>query len=134
MGEPEHLHRAAQSRAGASDISRRPARRRPSASAALAAEKSLAVEGLVESGLSLGQRRRAELAALDLRLADDFVIVDRGERPRPLWFATGELVLGLSALSLLVRRIRRWFRGDRAPLPRATLARERAADGSAGSA
>jgi hypothetical protein len=99
---------------------------------ALVTELSTSVEGLVESALSLSQRRRAELAALDLRLADDFVIIDRGERPRPLWFAVGELVLGLNALALLVRRIRRWFRGDQAPLPRATLVRRRAADDPAG--
>lgn len=99
---------------------------------ALVAELSTSVEGLVESGLSLSKRRRAELAALDLRLADDFVIIDRGERPRPLWFAVGELVLGLNALALLVRRIRRWFRGDGPQLPRATLARRRGDDDPAG--
>lgn len=94
---------------------------------ALVAKLSTSVEGLVESGLSLSQRRKADLARLDLRLDDDFVIVDRGERPRPLWFAIGELVLGINALALLVRRIRRWLRGGRSPLPRATLTRDRGA-------
>jgi hypothetical protein len=93
---------------------------------AVVTELSTAVEGLVESGLSLSQRRKADLAKLNLRLADDFVIVDRGDRPRALWFALGELALGLGALYLLVRRYRRWSRAGQSPLPRATLARDRA--------
>ena len=87
-------------------------------------ELAASVEGLVQSGLALSERRRAELARLDLRLADDFVIVERGERPRPLWLALGELGLGLGALALLVRRYRRWSRRRPAPPPRATVVRE----------
>lgn len=94
----------------------------------LVAELSTMVEGVIEDGLVLNQRRKAELAKmhLHLRLADDFVILDRGARPRPLWFALGELGLGIAVLALLVRRIRRWSR--RGPsLPRARLARVRVA-------
>jgi hypothetical protein len=39
------------------------------------------------------------------------------KRPRPLWFAVGELALGLGALCLFVRRFRRWSRSGRSPLP-----------------
>jgi hypothetical protein len=35
-------------------------------------------------------------------------------------------------LALLARRRRRWWHGGRSPLPRATLARDRAADAPAG--
>ena len=89
-------------------------------------ELSTSVEGLVESGLALSQRRRTEIANLHLRLTDDFVILERGARPRPLWFALGELWLGIAAVTLLVRRYRRWSRGGPVVLPRATLRRERA--------
>jgi hypothetical protein len=91
----------------------------------LVVELSTAVEGLVQRGLDLSQRRRTEIAQLNPQLAEDFVIVDRGARPRPLWFAAGELGLGLTALTLLRRRIRRWFRGGAASLPYARIARER---------
>ena len=86
-------------------------------------ELSTSVEGLVESALDVSRRRREEIADLHLGLGNDFVIFDRGARPRPLWFALGELWLGVAALTLLVRRYRRWSRGTGPSLPRATLAR-----------
>jgi hypothetical protein len=99
----------------------------------LVAELFTSVEGLVESRLSLRFIQfKAELASLDLPLYDDFVIINRGERPRPLWFAIGEFALGLSALYLLVRRIRRWWSSGEPQLPRATLARDRATGNATG--
>jgi len=41
------------------------------------------------------------------------------------WFAAGSLGLGLTALTLLGRRIRRWLRRGAPSLPRAKIARER---------
>jgi hypothetical protein len=95
---------------------------------AVVVELSTSVEGLVEDvvqrGMTLSQRRYNDISQRRLRLTDDFVLFDRGARPRPLWLALGELWIGLSALTLIVRRVRRWFRQDAATLPRATLRRD----------
>jgi hypothetical protein len=70
-------------------------------------------EGLVEVGLDLSDKRQSELANMNLGLAKDFVIVERGAKPRPLMFALGALVLGLGGLSWLAFSLVRRFRRDR---------------------
>ncbi len=99
----------------------------------LVIELSIAVEGLVQRGLDLSQRRRTEIAQLNPQLAENFVIVERGARPWPLWLAAGALGLGLTALTLLGRRIHRWFRGGAPSLPHARIVRERVPEDDAAS-
>lgn len=74
-----------------------------------AAEEALAqpIEGLVERSLDRSARDREKLRGLGLYLADDFVVIDYGERPRPLWLGLGSFGVGLGALALLVRKWRR---------------------------
>jgi hypothetical protein len=74
-----------------------------------AAEDALAgpLEGLVERKLDRSERDREKLRGLGLFLADDFVVIDYGARPRPLWLALGSLGVGLGAFALLVRKWRR---------------------------
>jgi hypothetical protein len=67
-------------------------------------------EGLVQVGLDLSEQRQRELAKLNLGLDKDFVILERGAKPRPLAYALGALALGLAGIGwfgvLLVRRFR----------------------------
>jgi hypothetical protein len=74
-----------------------------------AAAEALAqpLEGLVERSLDRSERDREKLRGLGLYLADDFVVIDYGARPRPLWLALGSLGVGLAAFALLVRKWRR---------------------------
>lgn len=65
------------------------------------------LEGLVERKLDRSERDREKLRGLGLYLADDFVVIDYGARPRPLWLALGSLGIGLGAFGLLVRKWRR---------------------------
>jgi hypothetical protein len=74
-----------------------------------AAAEALAqpLEGLVERSLDRSERDREKLRGLGLYLADEFIVIDYGARPRPLWLALGSLGIGLGALALLVRKWRR---------------------------
>lgn len=65
------------------------------------------IEGMIERSLDRSQRDREKLRGLGLDLADDFLIIDYGARPRPLWLGLGVLGVGLGALALLVRKWRR---------------------------
>lgn len=81
------------------------------------------LEGLVERSLDRSERDRTKLRGLGLRLADDFLVVDHGARPRPLWLGLASLTVGLGALWLLVRA---WRRRERS----VALARARVVTGS----
>lgn len=65
------------------------------------------LEGLVERKLDRSERDREKLRGLGLYLADKFVVIDYGARPRPLWLALGSFGIGLGAFALLVRKWRR---------------------------
>lgn len=86
-----------------------------------AAAEALArpIEGMVERSLDRSARDRDKLRDLGLRLAEDFVVIDHGERPRPLWLALGVFGIGFGALALLVRKWRR--RARPVDLAKATL-------------
>lgn len=87
----------------------------------IGAELSGRLEGVVELAVDRSERRKERLRRLDLLIAEDFVTFDHGARPRPLWLALGALACGLGGLGLIVRRVRRWLRGGRVTLPRATV-------------
>ena len=66
-------------------------------------------EGLVQFGLDLSDKDKNQLKALNLGLADDFIIMERGKSPRLL---LGGLALGAGLIGLvfLLRGIYRKFR------------------------
>jgi hypothetical protein len=68
------------------------------------------IEGLVQVGLDLSDKRQKELEGLDLHLASDFVIVKHGDRPRPLGYAIGALALGFCGAAFLAVGLIRRFR------------------------
>lgn len=77
----------------------------------IGAELSRPLEGIVELAVDRSERRKERLRRLELLIVDDFVTFDHGARPRPLWLALGALGCGLGGLGLIIRRVRRWFRG-----------------------
>lgn len=79
------------------------------------------IEGLAHSVLSMSATRRQDLRDLHLGLADDFVVIERGARPRPLWLALGVLAVGIAGAARLQRRRVRARRNRPAPLPPATV-------------
>ena len=88
---------------------------------ARAADEALAqpIEGMVERALDRSARDRDKLRDLGLRLSDDFIVIDYGERPRPLWLGLGVFAVGFGALTLLVRKWRR--RARPVEIPKAKL-------------
>ena len=80
------------------------------------------IEGLVERAVDRSERKREDLRAMGLGLANDFVVVSYGSRPRPLWLGLPILGIGLGALSMLVRKWRR--RRKPVEMPKAKLVRE----------
>jgi hypothetical protein len=81
------------------------------------------IEGLVELSVDRSARDRREMQD-QLRLRDDFLIVDRGARPEPLENALGALAGGLAGTGYLAWRIRRRMRRNRpVDLARATVVR-----------
>lgn len=82
------------------------------------------IEGMIELSVDRSHRERTELRGLGMRLAEDFSIIDRHARPRPLWLSLGVLAIGVVGLSLIGRRLRRWLRNGPEPLAKATVVRE----------
>jgi hypothetical protein len=70
------------------------------------------IEGLVERRLDRSERDREKIRSLGLYLADDFLIVEYGARPRPIWLAFGTLAIGIGAFTWLTRK---WRRRKRPP-------------------
>lgn len=68
------------------------------------------IEGLVQVGLDLSDKRQKELEGLDLHLASDFVIVKHGDKPRPLGYAIAALAVGVCGAGMMVFLIVRRFR------------------------
>ncbi len=66
-------------------------------------------EGLIQFGLDLSDKDTKELGRLNLGLAEDFVIMERGKSPRLLLGALA-LAAGLLGLAWFVRGIYRKFR------------------------
>ena len=79
------------------------------------------IEGLSMSVLSMSPSSRQELHDLHLGLADDFIVLDRGARPRPLWLGLGVLGIGGAGVALIRRRRARSRRNRPSPLARATV-------------
>jgi hypothetical protein len=79
------------------------------------------IEGLAMSVLSMSSTQRQDLRDLHLALADDFVVIDRDARPRPLWLGLGVLAIGIAGAARIRSRQVRARRDRPAPLARATV-------------
>jgi hypothetical protein len=80
------------------------------------------IEGMIEPSWTRSRELRDDLAGMHLGLAEDYVILERGARPRPWWFSLGLLAIGGGSTALFRRWRQRRRAGRPAPLPRATLA------------
>ncbi|MBA3392540.1 MAG: hypothetical protein H0T89_07850 [Deltaproteobacteria bacterium] len=87
----------------------------------IVAELAGPIEGIVELAIDRSARQKSAIRDLQLNLAEDFVILDRGKRPRPLALSLGVLVLGLGGLTVIVQRIRRRWKRRPVPLAKATI-------------
>jgi hypothetical protein len=61
-------------------------------------------EGLVKFGIDLSDKEQDQLRGLGLGLADDFVIIDRGGKPK-LWLALAASLAGLAIIGFVVRAL-----------------------------
>ena len=91
--------------------------------AQLAVDLSTSTEGLVQSQLDVSALTRRDLQGLQVGVAQDFTLIKHHGRPPALWYALGELALGLGACGLLARRYRRWSRRRPVVPPRARIVR-----------
>ena len=88
--------------------------------AAAQEELSGPIEGLIELSVDRSERSRDDLRGLDIHIAKQFAVLAYHAAPRPLWLAFGVLALGLGGLTLIIRRVRPWFRKKEPGVPRAT--------------